>query len=369
MTLKMMSADIATDDEDNVSRLLDTRVPPHVRIINGSLDEDPTSPSAVVLHGRIDPSTLRFLKVDQTYQRPLGSRPDIYEALRAGVVVPSIEIGVRGQDFDCDGQDVIIRSPAYIIDGWQRVGTALQLLEHAPTHNVRMFASIHFGTGDLWERHRFTELNKNIRKVSANLHLRNMRDSNDAVLTLYGLSHSTKDFPLLHKVSWAQNMERGALLSARALCKAAMRLHAHKTAISGGRTEDIAAVIERSAKAVTLANFRRNVSTFFSVIDECWGINSIEYRHSAPQLKTTFLIQLARMFSVHLDFWDETDRIFYVTADLRRKLAKFPIQDPHVKQLAATGGAAANILYDLLVSHMNSGKRTGRLRLRYAAAA
>ncbi|MDP3936710.1 MAG: hypothetical protein Q8R92_01085, partial [Deltaproteobacteria bacterium] len=192
--------------EEDEPAVLDTRVKPVIRIINGALDEDPDSPSAIILNGRIDPNTLRFLKVDSSYQRPLADRSDIFEAIKSGVVVPNIDIGVRGQDFTTDGDDFLINSAAYIIDGWQRVGNAMRLLELMPNHPVRIFATVHFGTNDIWERHRFTELNKNIRKVSPNLHLRNMRDGNDAVLTLYGLSNNTREFQLYGKVSWSQNM-------------------------------------------------------------------------------------------------------------------------------------------------------------------
>lgn len=367
MPLKMLTDEIADDEDANeVSKMLDTRVKPHVRIINGTLDEDPTSPSAVVLHGRIDPSTLRFLKVDNTYQRPLGNRPDIYEALRAGVVVPSIEIGVRGQDFDCDGQDVIIRSEAFIIDGWQRVGTALRLLEDVSTHNVRMFASVHFGTDNLWERHRFTALNKNIRKVSPNLHLRNIRDGNEAVVTLFGLSNSTKDFPLYKRVCWSQNTQRGELISALNVAKIVMRLHAHKAGMRANTAEGVAGALQIVVSRISLPVFRRNVSTFFAVVDECWGLRTIEHRQAAPQLKAMFLEQLARMFSSHTSFWDDADKMLMVNSNFRRKLAKFPLQDPHIKNLAGSGGAAKHILYDLLVQHVNSGRRTGRLSYRYS---
>lgn len=339
-------------------RPLDTRVRPVVRILNGALDEDPSSPSAIILNGRIDPSTLRFLKVDSSYQRPLDDRSDIFEAIKAGVVVPNIDVGVRGQDFEADGDDFIIKSPAYIIDGWQRVGNAMRLMELIQDHPIRIFATVHFGTDDLWERHRFTELNKNVRKVSPNLHMRNMRDSNEAVLTLFGLSHNDKNFAFYNKVSWSQNMKPGELISAVQLAKAAVVLHMHHGALNFGRVETIAAAMTREIKVLGLTNFRRNIVTFADVIEECWGIKSIELRKSSPQIKQTFLIELARFFSSHKDFWDAGSRIFFVAADHRRKLAKFPINDPHIKNLCGTGGAAANILADLLLKHMNSGKRT-----------
>lgn len=351
-----------SDIEDESRAFINTRIPSVVRIVNAAMDEDSGSPMKVVVTGRVDPETLRFLKVDYDYQRPLGNRPDIWDALKNGTVVPSIDVGVRGQDFDVEGADVLIRSPAYIIDGWQRVGTALALLDSIPNHPLRIFATIHFGTDALWERHRFTELNKNVRKVSPNLHLRNMRDQNEAVLTLYGLSNNTRDFPLFKRVSWGQNMKSGEVLTAFGLAKSAMRLHGHLSFVStGGGTENVASKLLDAARVVSLACFRKNVATFVDVIDECFGIRTIEIRAGAPQLKTSFLNHLARMLSMHLDFWDDSGKQLFVAADQRRKLSKFPLQDPHVRNLAGSGGAAGNILYEMLVEHMNSGRRTGHL--------
>lgn len=354
------------EERGDILAPLNTRVEPIVRIINGSLDEDPSSPNSIVLNGRIDPRTLRFLKVDESYQRPLGDRADIFEALKNGVVVPNIEIGVRGQDFTTEGNDIVIRSPAYIIDGWQRVGTALKLLDLTPEHPVRIFGSVHFGTDDVWERHRFTELNKNVRKVSPNLHLRNMRDGNEAILTLYGLSNNQREFPLYGKISWSQNMKRGELMPATQLAKVSLRLHSHLTSIRSERVEIMAVSLMTAIKKTSLPTFRKNISTLFEVLDECWSFGAIEHRARAPHLKATFLVQVARMFSSHVDFWDTSERVFFVSADMRRKLSKFPLHDPHVSNLAGSGGAAGNILYDLLVNHMNSGRRTGHLRSRYA---
>lgn len=350
---------------DETKPVLNTRVEPHVRIINASLDDDHSTASGIVINGRIDSSTLRFLKVDSSYQRPLGARSDIFNALKDGKVVPNIEIGVRGQDFVSDGNDVIIRSPAYIIDGWQRVGNALRLLEDIPHHVVRIFGSIHFGTDEIWERHRFTELNKNVKKISPNLHLRNMRDGNDTILTLYGLCHSDRPFPLYKRVSWSQNMGRGEIMSALVLAKVARRLHGHRIPNSGASAELLAAMLAKIPTTVTLPTFRRNISHFFSVIDECWPFSAIEYRASAPQIKSSFLIEVARMFSNHASFWEHNDNTLVVMADDKRKLSKFPINDPQVVRLAGSGGASAQILYQLLIDHMNSGRRTQRLRSRF----
>lgn len=359
--LKLFSGSEQTD----APKVLNTKVEPHIRIVNGALDESDMSSVGIILNGRIDQSTLRFLQVDSTYQRPLAERKDIFEALKNGKIVPNIEVGVRGQDFEADGDDYIIRSPAYIIDGWQRAGNAMRLLELIPHHPLRIFATLHFGTDEVWERHRFTELNKNIKRISPNLHLRNMRDTNEAVLTLYGLSNSDRNFPLFKRVSWSQAMARGELMSALLLAKTAMRLHGHRISNSTGSVENIAASLARIPVTVTLPTFRRNVSTFFHLINECWPISAIQYRATAPQIKSAFLNELARMFSVHACFWEHNDNTLVVSSDDRRKLAKFPIGDPRVALLAGSGGSAAQMLYRLLVDHMNSGRRNNRLRSRF----
>lgn len=347
---------------------LNTRVPAHVRIINGALDESDDSSSALILNGRIDPSTLHFLKVDNEYQRALGERADIFNALKDGHVVPNIEIGVRGQEFTTEGDDFIIQSPAYIIDGWQRVGNARRLLQIIPHHPIRIFASVHFGTSLEWERHRFTDLNKNVKRISPNLHLRNMRDTNEAILKLFIFSNNDRNFPLYKKVTWSQNAQRGELMSALTLAKAVRYLHSHRAGLGANSVEEISNGLSRVLKLVTLPTFQRNVSTYLSLINECWPFAAIEYRAKAPQVKATFLNELSRMLSRHECFWEHNDNTLVISGDDRRKLAKFPINDPQVLQLAGSGGAARQILYTLLVDHMNSGRRTQRLRSRIETA-
>jgi hypothetical protein len=348
----------------NPKPLLNTKVEPYIRIINGALDENETSCGGLVLNGRIDAATLRFLKVD-SYQRPLSDRSDIHQALKDGLVVPNIEIGVRGQDFSCDGDDFVIRSPAYIIDGWQRVGTALRILEHVPSHPIRIFGSLHFGTDEIWERHRFNALNKNVRRVSPNLHLKNMRDTNEALLTLYSLCFEDSNFPLIKRVSWSQNMQKGELLSASTLAVTVAMLHMHRSGVQGRSVERISITLSNLIARVTKATFRRNIITFARLIDECWPFAAIEYRRTAPQVKATFLNELARMLSRHPAFWEHNDNSLLISADDRKKLAKFPIGDPRVTQLAGSGGQSHKMLYQLLVDHMNSGRRTQRLRSRF----
>lgn len=345
------------------AELLDTRRPAIVRIENGALDESDIRGGSIVLRGRIAPDTLRFLKVDSDYQRPLENRRDIFEAIKSAKVLPDIDVGVRGQDFVTDGDDYLIRSPAFVIDGAQRVGTALAILDQNPDAYVAIGALIHFGTDKAWEAQRFCDLNTNIRKVSPSLHLRNERERSPAILTLYGLSH-TKGLPLYERVCWSQNMRRGELISALVLAKTSRFLHSHRTSLTGPRADQITASLDIACSNISLNTFRQNVMTFFNVVEECWGISAIEYRAAAPQVKGAFLMMLARVFSQHLDFWRGDE--LHVDYTLRRKLKTFSLVDPNVRQLAGSGGSATNLLFQLLVEHINSGKRERRLRSRFA---
>ena len=343
---------------------LDTRVTPHVRIINGALDESDDSSSPLILNGRVDLATLHFLKVDGNYQRELRTRPDIFEALKADKIVPNIEVGVRGQNFTTDGDDYIIHSPAYIIDGWQRVGNAMRFLELFPDRQIRIFASVHFNTSLEWELPRFTDLNRNSKRTSPNLHLRNMRKANAPILSLYDLSTGERDFPLYEKISWNQNAQRGEIISAMSFAIAIHLLHGHRTGFHGRSAEHIADGLVRIASRVTAPTFRRNILTFTKLINDCWPFGAIQYRAKAPQIKSAFLNELARMFSAHPTFWEHNGNTFTISADDRRRLSKFPINDPQVMQLSGSGGPARQILYRMLVDHMNKGRRTQRLRSR-----
>jgi hypothetical protein len=352
---------VLIETQVNERPALDTRVQPHVRIIGGALDEDPNSPTGLILQGRIDQNTLRFLHVDQSYQRPPNKRDDIFDALRAGTVVPPIDIGVRGQDFEMNDDDFVIRIPAFVIDGGQRIAAAKRLLDNIPNAIIRMFAIVHFGSTPEWEARRFDNLNKNVVKVSGDIHLRNIRSSNNAILTLFGLSNSDKEFPLYRRVCWSQNMQRGELLKAGVLAKTSVLLHQHHAGLRQAGYDAAAECAARIASIVSLPTFRRNVSTFFYAINECWPFAAISHQQKAVQIKGSFLAELARMFANHPIFWDESGHTLVLSADDRRKLAAFPISDPQIVNLAGSSGTARKMLYQLLVNHMNSGRRTNRL--------
>lgn len=347
---------------------LDTTVKPEVRILNGVMDNDKASPAGVIVQGRLDPATLRFLKTDD-YQRKVEQRSDIWQALRDGTVLPNVEIGVRGEDFEVEGKHgLVIRSPSYIVDGQQRIGNALMYLDTNPQALVRLNATIHFNTTRAWERKRFDDLNLKRKKVSPNHHLRNMRDDNRAILTLFGLCNTDKSSPLYERVSWDQNMRRGDLMTAMTIAVVACELHSNLVKVRS-RTADVMGVqLLALTEAIGLQMFRRNILTFFALIDGLWPFADITNRFGAPHIKTTFMVEVAHMFARHAIFWEKDDKELVVSADDRKKLSKFPIHDPAVRSLAGGGGASRLLMYQMLLQHMNSGRRQHRLVSRKDAA-
>lgn len=347
--------------------VLDTRVAPHVRILNAALDDDISSPAGLIVRGRIAPATLRFLKVDNYYQRQAEPRAELWAAYRDGVVTPDIDVGVRGDDYDVDGPDIIIRAPAYIIDGQQRVWNALQFMDQIAGVDVRLGAQVHFASTREWEAHRFTDLNRFTKSIRPSIYLRNWREKHIGIATLWGLTTNEPAFVLHERVCWEQNMRRGQLINAFLLAQIASRLHAHHVGVSSYRVEKLAQAVDSCARAVKTNIFRDNVRTFFEVIDHAFGVRTIEYHRRAPHLKSTFLAMLARLFSRHLNFWDGGDNRLVVNAEWRQTLARFPLNDPEWARLCGSGGAASEILYEMMLRRMNSGKRIHHLRPRHGA--
>lgn len=336
-----------------------------LRILSGALDETPEG--HIVLRGVVDPLSLSSLQIDD-YQRealPLSSLSSIIDALKEKETLPDIELGMRGQKyFDKDGV-FTLRDEVFIIDGQQRVNGGLQLLSSNPGLSVRIGATVHFGTTKEWERERFRILNTLRTKVSPNVLLRNKRDESTAVTMLYNLSNGDRSFVLNERVSWRQRMARGELMSALTFAKVIGILHAHKAPTKRTMIEELVPALDKAVDIVGIQNMRDNIRTFFDLLDECWGIKRIQYREGSPQVKGTFLAILALLVSDHHDFWRQSDeKKLVIEASLRRKIALFPVNDPQVTNLASSGGKSREMLYMLLRDHVNSGKRSKRLRSR-----
>lgn len=336
-----------------------------IRIIHCALDETPKG--EIVLRGVVDQNSLVHLKIDD-YQReaaPITALSSILGALKGGETLPDIELGMRGENFSEREGTALLKDEVYIIDGLQRVNGAIHFLAQNSAAQVRLGATIHFGTTKEWERERFRILNTLRNKVSPNVILRNRREDSSSVATLYSLSTSDKGFPLNDRVSWNQRMTRGELISALTMLKVVGHLHSHKAPARRTSVDELVPALDKAVDVFGVQILRSNTKTFFQLVDECWGIKRIQYREGAIYVKSTFLNVLARLMSDHYDFWRESDeKVLTVEASLRRKISLFPINDPQIVSLATGNGKAADMLYILMRDHINSGKRTKRIRSR-----
>lgn len=339
-----------------------------VRIINSALDESPLRGGSIIMRGVVHPDTLQFLQVDvyQRERKPVTSSSSIWSAMKEGQPLPDIELGMRGQRYHSarDGT-VYLQDPVFIIDGLQRQTAALRYMEEIGGE-VRIGAVIHFATDVAWERERFRILNTTQSRVSSNVLLRNARDTNRAVLTLYGLSATDASFPLHKRVAWGQTMGRHEVMGALVLARAVLDLHRHHgtRGAGGSRALAVAEALDEVGNAIGLDKLRANIKEFIGLIDEGWPIRQIDTQSATPFLRGGFLTALARVLSSHTDFWRD-DRTLWVDADLRRKIGRFPVFDPNIAHLTnQQNSAGVSMLARHIVDHINSGKRTKRLSLR-----
>lgn len=332
-----------------------------IKVISGmlDLDKDESGEEYIILRGVIDPASLERLQIDD-YQREQLAAPKI-ERIKAGIRnrgVPDIVLGMRGEKYIEREGFIYLQDPVYIIDGYQRVTAALRLMSEANGSLPRLGMKLHFSTDYEFEKDLFDKLNLEQTRLSGNVTLRNRRTTNAAMEALYKLT-ADRGFVMKDQICWGQNMRRGDLISAVTYVKVAAMLHSHA---GPGRSSDVVGLSEGLKKIMDNVGQRKlveNVRVYFEVVDRAWGIRRVHYRGGATYLKSGFLIQLARVFSDHPLFWKED--LLTVDTSVQRKLSQFPFNDPEVVRLASTGGVAGELLFQLLVNHINSGRRTRRL--------
>jgi len=331
-----------------------------IKVVQAALAEGPDD--TIILRGEIDPHSFGELKVAE-YQREVQPRARIsklIEAFQTGSV-PDIELGMRGHRVLERGGAFFLQDPVYIVDGLQRVTAARQMVQQGGELLPRLGAAIHFGTTERWERERFDILNVERLKLSPNVLMRNMRHDSEAIKLLYTLCRD-KSFVMHGRVQWGQNKRRHELISALTLLRTVGALHGHAGPGRSTQLKELAPGVDKIMETVGPNVFRDNVRMFFEIVDQCWGIKRVVYREGAAYMHSSFLVVLATVFSRHTNFW-RGERLF-VEAQLVRKLALFPVSDPHVVNLSSSGGKARDLLLALLVDHINSGKRTRRLKTR-----
>lgn len=329
-----------------------------VRIVSAALDEDPSK--SIVLRGVISPESYEFLHV-AGYQREVLSASRQFQglqhALANGGGVPDVYLGMRGGNYSERDSAFSLHDPVYIVDGLQRTSAARAVWEGGG--RPRLGATIFFNTSEQWERQKFEALNMTAQRLSPNVLLRNKAEGDSQAMGLLLSLTRDQSFVLGQKVSWHQNMLRGELITAKVFAVASVILHKRFGGMPAMSVTDTAAALDRAYNIIGRGVLRENLRSFWSVLDECFGVSRITFRCTATCIKGAFLFSIAHVFADHSTFWRDA-RIF-VEADLRRKIASFPLNDPEVMRLAAAGGAAGRILYQLIINHINSGKRTKHL--------
>lgn len=340
-----------------------------IRLLNAGLNELPSG--EIVAHGWLDIDSMKALLVDD-YQREVlgaeasGKKSSLRRAIETGAHLPDIVIGMRGENYEVSrgSSAMTLLDKCYIIDGLQRISALLFDSERNPdgAKNLRIGAEVRFNTTKDTEKDLFLTLNTSRIPVSPNVILRGLRDKHPGILTLYGLSHSDAKFALYRRVCWNQRMARSDLVTALMVAKVAGALHTTSGAVRSERAVPLASQIDEKAKKIGLSIFRRNVVAFFEVVDECFGIRNVTFKAVSPQLKTNFLLALAKVFASYEDFWDGD--ALHLDATTKKKLALFPINDPEIVRLAGSGTMTLPMLVQYLVEHLDKGKKLHRLKKR-----
>jgi hypothetical protein len=341
-----------------------------VRIFNGALQASERGPGGV-LRGLVDCETFSAIHVPPYQRGNLQDKSLAESFLDPDARLPDVELAMRGHRYNRDSDVFELLDPVFVLDGLQRISSAQHYVNSGgnPAH-VEIGALINFDTTEEWEKARFETLNRARRRVSADLMLRNRRDRHPGLLMLYELSMHDPAFPLHGRVSWQQMRARRDLIGSFALSKACMALHLGVCGFSAKLEETIAhldIVVHRIGSDIMRTNFM----TFFDLVEENWKVRELPFVRSAIPVKEDFLIVLARILADHDAFWVSRGARgpkchLFISQKWRQKLRGFPLEDRNVVQLLISGGAksARSILYEMLVRHLNSGKKTGHLTAR-----
>ncbi len=337
-----------------------------IKLLNASVDIFKIDgEETIIIRGILDTETLDEIKVGP-YQReaiPGIRMKKLVEAMKTSTV-PDVELGMRGDHYRVtaekvkgEGDTFHLLDPVFVIDGLQRKTACKLAIIANPSLKPRIGAVIHVGTNPKWEAERFRILNQERLKLNSNILLRNARTTNPAVDMIYRLTEDP-GFVLHNRVQWSQRKARTELTTALILCSVAGYLHSR---FGPGRGSDMqaAANLDKTMEVVGRTTMRDNILTFFEVLEECFGVKCIAYSDRATVLRSSFLLCVAEIFTSHANFW-KGNRLF-VEKSLRAKIHGFPIGDPEVVRLSSSGGKAKEILYIMMLDHINSGKRTKRL--------
>ena len=317
---------------------------------------------AIVLRGAIHPESLQGLQAGSYQREELRDSyiEDMMNTMRAGFLLPDVDLGVRGEHYGCTDDKkgaFLITGPVYIIDGLQRITACRRLLQEGGTPHIG--AMVHFATAEAWESNRFDALNQHHIKVSANVLLRNRTATFPALNELYSLC-TDESFVLWQRVCWQQFMRREDLLTALTLLRVTMRLHSQFGAGKHSDMKGLCAALGPMSTKVGNKQIAQNMKTFFNLLDGAWGIHGILHKDRATHLCYGFMCALANVLGEHDAFWK--GRELQIPRDVAKKVGQFPIKQQNIDAMArGSATATINVLTRLILDHINSGKRTRRL--------
>ena len=353
------------------SQVSQTEKPP-VRIVNAALSE---RKGRITLRGEIDPMSLMLVGVDE-YQREvlLGIKAEQLDEELTGEGVPDVELGMRGESFEEIGDGVfLLHDPTYVIDGLQRISSGIRVLPTQPEDELPFIgAAVLFNTTYEFEKDRFLKTNYYATRVNGTviLHPIPNDDSHKAIGLLYKLAYKADpkkapkegEFVLAGRVSWKQRLNKRDLLTALVMVKVAAVLHNHAGPGKSNQVLPLADNLERTVtEVIGQRNYTANVKHFFEVVDRAWGLQNLDSREGAEWLNGKFLAQLAEVFSDHPTFWREDNRKLQVDSSTVKKLGGFRFDQVVINLVRGGGVNDGNALYNLIVRHLNSGRRTNRL--------
>lgn len=316
-----------------------------------------------ILRGVIAPESLNDIKTP-SYQREVLPSVTLQNAFKNKSTIPDVELGMRGHLYEKNGETgimVTLLDDVYIIDGLQRISSAIKYLqsEEGKSFPPKLGASIHFGTTEEWEKNHFLILNTQRIKLSSNIHLRNAHTELPVMDMLYKLCQDEeKDFVLRGKVCWNQKKKKSELITAIIFIRIIGYLHAHLGVPKTDNTLVLIQELQKIADQHDMLNLmRENVRHFFAVLNKAFDIDNIAYTRESTVLTATFMTTLAKFFSDHPDFWRSNVRLV-VDPSIEKRLSKFPVRDETIKHLSAAGRGRPNkIIEEKIQEHLNRNKK------------
>lgn len=355
---------------------------PTIKLIKGSLDEKDNGEIIGLGFLSIEDVVADNLLRWDTYQRGvLSNAQKLDAALKAGSTFPAVTLGLRGQNFDTKGDNLIIAAPLWIIDGLQRISATRRFAASEPTlaSKIKTSVELRFNTDYTIEKQLFHDLNAGRIGISPNVHLFNIRDKYKAVASVYGFYNETSS-PLHGRIQWGQRVGTGEIISAMTVVRVILGLYKHVSTraftkdniVAGGAShvEGQGIWLENKSKSIGgLGPFRENLHTFFEVVDGAWGLRNVEHNTGRPYLRMAFLIGLATMFSEHKDFWKGNKLV--VDRFVRERLKSFPFDRDDIAMMVkgAAGSGASYAWADMLTKHINRGRSTHKLTVREVVTA